>query len=257
MKKIQLILLLLIAGLIASSDPYGLGDGEPQNKRKKKKETESEVIKTNQSGNGPSLQIEFKKGPEHNHPLLAIWIEDTTGKFIQTLYIARSIATGIFNYGDASSGQWKQGEIRRPAALPYWAHKRGVKSADGLYMPTPDNPVPDAYSGATPKNDFLLETKFDEPGLQNFYVLFEINQPWDWNTYWTNAKYPDDDEYKTSAQPAVVYQAAIDLSSKKKEYTMQLIGHSHFSGKTGELFEDTSTLTTSLFIAEEIKVVIK
>jgi hypothetical protein len=64
----------------------------------------------------------------------------------------------------------------------------------------------------------------------------EINQPWDWNEYWTNTKYPDDEEYKTSCQPALVYRAIVNLDNAEKTYPMKVIGHSHYSGKTGELF---------------------
>jgi hypothetical protein len=257
MKKLQLILLLLIAGTIAISDPYGLVADGPQKKSKKKQSDSTQVIYSNQEGTGQVIMLKFTKGSGHNHPLMAVWVEDTAGNYLQTLYVAKSIATGIFNYGDASTGQWTQGEKRRPAALPYWSHKRGIKAEDGLYLPTPDLPIPDAYTGATPKNDFELITRLDTEGPQIFNVLFEINQPWDWNEYWSNAKYPDDYEYKTSSQPALVYQTMINLDSGKKKYEMQLIGHSHYSGKNGELYEDTSTLTTALEITKEITVIVE
>jgi len=38
---------------------------------------------------------------------------------------------------------------------------------------------------------------------------------------------------------------------------MKAIGHSHYSGKTGELFPDLSTITTALQIADSIIVRIK
>jgi hypothetical protein len=257
MKKLQLILLMVIAGFIAFSDPYGLAEDGPQKKNKKKKSETTQILETNLMGEGQQIRLTFIKGKEHNHPLMAVWVEDTAGNYIQTLYVAKSIATGLFNYGDASNGAWTQGSIRRPAALPYWSHKRGIKAEDGLYLPTPDNPVADAYTGATPKNNFDLITRLDKKGPKVFNILFEINQPWDWNEYWSNAKYPDDDEYKTSSQPALVYQATIDLDSKNKQYKMHLIGHSHYSGSTGELFTDTSTLTTALEITKELMVIIE
>jgi hypothetical protein len=166
--------------------------------------------------------------------------------------VARSIATGIFNYGDNSSGKWTRGEVRRPAALPYWGHKRGIKADDGLYLPTPSDPVPDAYTGATPQNNFVLNSRLDKKGPQVFNVLLEINQPWDWNDFWTNNKYPDNADYKSSAQPAVVYMATIDLRKEIALYPMELIGHSHYSGETGELYSDTSTLTSAKKIAGQI-----
>jgi hypothetical protein len=239
---------LVVLALLSAVSP----SPQEKNRKKKKQQVVFDTLSTNPSGKGVALRIEFTKGTAHNHPLMAVWIEDTSGNYIQTLYVARSVATGIFAYGDASTGQWTQGEIRRPAALPYWAHKRGIREADGLFMPTPENPVPDAYSGATPKNDFILNTRLDNPGTGTFYVLLEINQPWDWNEYWTNSKYPDDYEYKTSAQPAVVYRATIHLNSNVKEAEMKVIGHSHYSGKDGTLNPDLSTLTNALQIAGKI-----
>jgi hypothetical protein len=242
------ILLLLPAIILAGTSVYA----QKQDSKKKKQIQPVESFTANDNGSGPQLAIEFSKGESHNHPLMAVWVEDTAGNYIQTLYVAQSIATGIFARGDNSTGQWTKGEIRRPAALPYWAHKRGVVAADGLYMPTPDHPVPDAYSGATPQNDFILNTRLDKDGPKVFNVLLEINQPWDWNEYWTNTKYMDDYDYKSSSQPAVVYRATIDLNSNVKEAEMKVIGHSHYSGKDGNLYTDTSTLTTALQIASKI-----
>ena len=125
---------------------------------------------------------------------------------------------------------------------------------DGLYVPTPENPVPDAYTGPTPGKSFVLHTRLDDPGPEKFYVLFEINQTWDWNEYWTNNKYPDDEEYKTSCQPALVYSTLVDLNGPRQEYPMELIGRSHHSGADGKLYDDLHTMTTALRIAERIVV---
>jgi hypothetical protein len=144
--------------------------------------------------------------------------------------------------------------MRRPAALPYWGHKRGVQAEDGLYMPSQAQPMEDAITGATPKTNFTLKTQTPKADARRFNVLFEINQSWDWNHYWHNNKFPDDEEYKTSAQPALVYKATIDLDSGNEIFEMKAIGHSHWSGATGELFTDTSTLTTALEIAKSIVV---
>lgn len=209
---------------------------------------------SNPDGKGPALEIEMRKGEGHNHPLMAIWIENLDGQFIQTLYVAESIGKGVFQHGDASNGSWKPGEIQRPAALPYWSHKRGIKNENGLYLPTPTNPVPDAYTGPTPDQSFILHTKLDEPGLKKFNLLFEINQTWDWNEYWTNNKFPEDEEYKTSCQPALVYAVSINLENPGQEYQMKPIGHSHHSGANGDLFTDLETLSTALHIADEILV---
>jgi hypothetical protein len=245
------VILLLFPAIFLSVSPVF---SQKQEGKKKKQIQPVESFTTNGNGSGPQLAIEFSKGESHNHPLMAVWVEDTSGKYIQTLYVAQSIAAGIFARGDNSTGQWTRGEVRRPAALPYWAHKRGVLAADGLYMPTPDHPVPDAYSGATPHNDFILNTRLDKEGPKIFNVLLEINQPWDWNDYWNNTKFMDDYDYKSSSQPALVYRVTIDLNSSIKEAEMKVIGHSHYSGKDGNLYTDTSTLTTALQIAGKIVV---
>jgi hypothetical protein len=146
------------------------------------------------------------------------------------------------------------GEIQRPAALPYWSHKRGIKNENGLFLPTPTNPIVDAYTGPTPEKSFILDTSLDEADLRKFHVLFEINQTWDWNEFWTNNKFPEDEEYKTSCQPALVFAVAIDLDKPDREYVMEVVGRSHHSGANGELYDDIHTLTTALHIAEEIVV---
>ena len=211
----------------------------------------------NQEANGPLVKITFSRGESHNHPLMAIWIEDMQGRYVQTLYVAESIGKGVFLHGDASSGKWMPGEIRRPAALPVWSHRRGILADDGLYLPTPEQPVPDAYTGPTPPQDFVIETRLEREDLRQFLVFFEINQTWDWNEYWTNNKYPDNDEYKTSCQPALVYKAIVNLDSDKKEYILKPVGHSHYAGEDGEIYEDLSTITTALRITDELKFIVE
>jgi len=148
------------------------------------------------------------------------------------------------------------GEIRRPAAVPYWAHRRGIRSADGLFIPDTKTPIPDAYTGPTPQGDFSLVTRLDTTHIRKFKIYLEINQSWDWNEYWSNNKFPDDEEYKSSCQPALVYQSIVDLDNPLPVYEMKIIGHSHYSGKTGDLFTDLSTITTALQIVNRIRIVV-
>jgi len=215
-------------------------------------EEEYTRVETNPDGKGLSLEIEFRKGKSHYYPLMAIWTEDTTGNYLQTLFVAEAIATGIFGHGDASTGKWMPGEIRRPAALPYWGHQRGIRAEDGLFLPSTANPLPDAFTGATPTGSFFLETRTDKQPDDPFLIFFEINQSWDWNRYWTNNRFPDDEEYRSSAQPALVYSTLIDPSDLAEEYILEPVGRSHHSGASGQLFEDLHTMTTALNIAEKI-----
>lgn len=202
------------------------------------------------SGEGLIGEIVFQKGPEHNHPLMAFWLEDVNGDYIQTLYVAKSIGTGIFGHGKVSGGSWQPGPVSRPAALPNWWHKYG-------YLPTPERPVPDAISGPTPQDDFIMEVQLPADLPDNFDLYMEINQSWDWNEYWTNDRYPDNEAYMTSSQPAVVYKASITEISPGKKYEMRLVGHSHYAGENGDLYEDITSLTTARQIVAAVVVSFK
>ena len=89
-------------------------------------------------------------------------------KFIQSLFITQYIATGIFGHGPINDSLWgnKPGEAYRPAALPYWNHKRIQQPEIKKVVPDKNNPIPDAYTAATPAASFVLKTKSD--------VIFEI-----------------------------------------------------------------------------------
>lgn len=205
-----------------------------------------------------SFTILFEKGEEHNHPLMVVWAEDTMGRYLETFFVAKSIGKGFFDKATGGGGKWLPGPARRPAALPFWAHKRGVREADGLYLPTPETAMPDAIAGATPKGSFVLNAKPGSASFpQVFDLLFEINQSWDWNEFWTNSMHMDDKEYRTSSQPSLVYRARVNCSGKGQIVSLRPVGHGHYAGATGELFSDLSTLTTAMEIARSITVEVK
>lgn len=248
----SLIIIFIAAIGLSSCSPAGEGKSS-----RARKQDSIIIIESNIDGAGKAIGIEMVKGKEYNHPSFVFWIEDMGGNYIQTLFVTRAIGQGIFSYGDKSSGIWKPGEVRRPAALPYWAHKRGIMTEDGLLVPTPRSKVPDAYSGATPAGSFSLTSRSDAPLEGTLRLMLELNQPWDWNEYWTNSRFPNDSDYVSSCQPAIVYEALIDFGQPGSTVVMKPIGHSHYAGKTGELFTDLSTITTALYIVEKIKVTVK
>jgi len=205
---------------------------------------------------GTRLEIIFHKGLEHYYPLMAIWVEDMQGHYLHPLYVAESMAKGVFRHARYEDQTWKPGEKKIPSALPYWGHRRRERSPDSLSLPTPEHPLPDAYTGATPTGDFVLRTTVADSVDNRFRILFEINQSWDWNEHWYNSKYPGNKEYMKSAQPALVYEAVIDGSSAGETYRMSPVGHSHPYGETGDLYKDLSTLTTALRIADRIEIAV-
>jgi hypothetical protein len=214
----------------------------------------TDTIRIDGTRSGLTLQIDFVKGPAHNHPTFAIWLEDTDQKYIRTLFVTKSIATGIFGHGPLQKEVWdnKPGPQKRPATLPYWLHKR----SEALHVPLlPDSthPVIDGYTGATPKSDFVIRTGTPESLPRKIRVLMEINQPWDWNEYWTNGLH-DDTDYRTSAQPSLIYSVTIDLDKPEPEYFMNPIGHGQDSGKDGLLYTDLRSITTALEIIDHVSI---
>ncbi|MCG6188285.1 hypothetical protein [Maribellus maritimus] len=211
------------------------------------------ILKTSPENANHSLTIEFFKGKAYNHPSFAVWTEDLEGNFIETLYVTQFVATGKFGHGEVEAGKWsdKPGTIRRPATLPYWAHKRGIKASDGLYVPSPETAVSDALSGATPINNFKLNTATKMRG-EKFRLLMEINQPWDSNKFWTNNKFPGNLDYFTSLQPALVYAVTIDPDWDETDYYLNPIGHSEPSGRNGNLYTNLTTVTSAKEIVRKI-----
>jgi len=223
----------------------------------KSQSVEKDTIYSNINGKGINIIFDVEVGKEHNYPSFVFWTEDVNGNYIQTLFTTKSVATGIFGHGSAGDGKWKNeaGEAIRPASLPYWMHKRGIEN-NGTYVPLNETSIPDAYTGATPKADFELIAKTDSKPDNKFVILFEVNQPWDWNEYWTNDKFSNNSIYKTSCQPSIIYAVTVDLNSDVKEYYLNPIGHGHYAGEDGNLYTDLSTITTAFEITKKIKIII-
>jgi hypothetical protein len=256
MKAIRIIITVVFFITILAVHPLMAQRGQTE---KARSETSMDTLKVNLEEDGLEMVITFRKGKAHNHPSFVFWLEDIEGQYIQTLFVTESVGTGIYGRADAGNGRWKNepGESIRPASLPYWAHKRGILSRGNLYIPTPENPVPDAYTGATPPQDFVLKARSDEQPGRKFRVLMEINQPWDWNDYWNNTRYPGDRDYHSSCQPSAIYAVTIDLDKYESALYLNPIGHGHYSGDDGRLYTNLTTLTTALDIVAEVKVAIK
>lgn len=194
------------------------------------------------------LMLGIKK---KNAPQIAIWIEDTQGRYLGTVYASHKIATQSWT---AAGGN------RRKEALPYWCHARGVRYDDGLYLPTRKQPLTDALTGATPRASFDMRLT---PGssLQKFVLKVELNHSTDFNDFYTESAAEGTPTYSGgkmgSGQPAVVYAAEVDLTSDAREFEARIIGHSSPDGSSGAIDADLTTLTTAFHIVKRIRVIIQ
>lgn len=183
-----------------------------------------------------------------NPPQIAVWLEDTQGNYLATVYVSHKIATQDWQMAKGS---------RRKEALPHWCHSRGVRYEDGLYLPTGSRPFTDGISGATPRGSFDVKLR-PAGGLERFVVKVEVNHSTDFND-----SYPENAEEgaanysggrEGSGQPAIVYAAEVDLTRGETLFEAAIAGHSSPDGSDGEIHADMSGLTTALEIIRRITV---
>ncbi len=209
-------------------------------------------------GNGPT-KISIEQGSEWLHdfqlfwfikkknaPQIAIWTEDTEGNFLSTIYVTEKLA----------KQSWiAAGGNRRKESLPAWSHAQGREYADGLYLPTKKEPLPDALTGATPKGSFTTSVQMNEE-MKQFLIKCEFNHSTDFNEHYPKEAKEGDANYSGgkmgSGQPAIVYQIKVDLTNGQREFKGELIGHSSPDGSDGNIYSDTSKLTTALDIVKGI-----
>jgi hypothetical protein len=183
-------------------------------------------------------------GLKKNAPQFAIWIEDSSGNYLSTIFVTRKAGTEgwIMNKGN-----------RRKESLPHWCYKRGITYDDGLLLPTKESPITDGITGPTPKSDkeFLLRLKDTN---QPIIVKAEFNHSVDFNEYFPESAKESDENYsggkEGSGQPAVVYADTIYHTTQSA--LLKLIGHSSPDGTDGNLYLTLEKLSTAKEIVDEI-----
>lgn len=212
------------------------------------------------------ITIDALRSEHYWHPQMAIWIEDEEGNYIETLFVSKATAKGLFfggrskdNFKNFDTNKAASGEYRRVNALPVWSHKRNVQYADGLYVPPSNQPLPDAISGETFTDNFQFITSTKK--RSKFSIKIEINVAFDDNEYYSEYDFPDDDTFHNGTgqlgQPSIIFETLIDMEDGKDYYLMELIGHGHHSGQNGNIYTDLSRLTTAKKIMERIVVGVK
>ncbi len=181
-----------------------------------------------------------------NGPQFAVWLEDTKGKYISTVFVTKKIATEgwVSNRGN-----------RRKESLPHWCYQRGEVYEDGLYLPTKKQPFTDAQTGATPKSDKEIQIKladFNTPVV----IKAEFNHSVDFNESFPKSAKDGDENYSGgemgSGQPAVIYADTIYPFQTNAE--LILIGRSSSDGTNGRIYTDLEKLSTAQNIVKSINI---
>ncbi|MBN2520765.1 MAG: hypothetical protein JXB17_09695, partial [Bacteroidales bacterium] len=118
MKKRRLIILPALLIFILINACHSL---------KVNKEEKNEIIRLEKQDGPVQMVINFEKGKAFNHPSFVFWMEDLDGKYVETIYVTKSVATGLFRFGKPEKGEWVPSYKQYPAALPYWSHKKEAK----------------------------------------------------------------------------------------------------------------------------------
>lgn len=177
-------------------------------------------------------------------PQMAFWVEDSDGRFVDTLYVTRALSSAGFR----STDPLDDSVIRRPEALPVWSHRRGTVYRDGLTIPLPGDTALDGVTAPTPLGHYDLVSG-TAAGLRRFRVLMEVNRSYDFNAYWHPDRFPEDPVYSgsgSSGQPSVVYAADVDLDSPERWVLLRPVGHGHPSGADGVLVPELTGIDTAL-----------
>ena len=193
---------------------------------------------TGHDGNNHGLSIALQMAESKCQ--IAIWISDSTGAHLADICVSKKTAQkGLGNRRgnlDAKIGG------ARWSVLPVWAWSRGVLDEKGNPYPSKDNPLPDAITCASPKEDEFTATLSDDEKLPvgPCTVWLEINESFDQNEHHDYSWY--------RGQPSVVYRAEISCGDHMDEAEFVLVGMGSVDGMDGSTTADISTLTTALHL---------
>ena len=205
----------------------------------------------------------FVKQPKP--PQLAVWLEDSRGRFVATLFVTHRTATQDWEAIPAET----QRTGRRSYALPVWIHTQiqggiypletcsachdRVKSAD---KSTDGVPVLDTMTGATPMAGFTRTRKIPASLKPDTYtVRAELNHSLDYNDAYPNGLPENDTRYSgVSGQPSLLLTGRITIGDRSSSTTLRPVARGNPNGTDGAVIPDLEGITTARNIASSITV---
>ncbi len=188
-----------------------------------------------------------------NRPQIAVWVEDTDGNYLDTIYVSQRAAYA--DWRSAPGDDTPAEDLRRPASLPRWTYQAtGVPAQQVANERGPMGlaDTPDAVTGSTPKNAARFSGSAFE-GEDAVRVLLEVNHSTQFNDAYPAEAAEGTEGYSGgewgSGQPALLYEAEVDPNGSET-VPMQLSGHSSPDGSTGAVYTDLSGITSARKILE-------
>ena len=181
---------------------------------------------------------------EKREPQIALWLEDSQGNYIRTLYVTERAGHKSWIFGP------KEG---RPESLPVWygASKNGSTASKAEASPSTASAPSlsrslDAVTGATPKSELNLTAQMEDG---DYIIKAEFNNSFDYNDFYTKKN------SGVNGQPSVVYSAKIpaDLATGQ-EITLEFEGTGSLTGEESSIHKDTKNLTTAKKIVKAVTV---
>ncbi len=156
-----------------------------------------------------------------NAPQIAIWLEDSCGRYISTLYISSKCARNTWTASGGST---------RPEALPVWSGQRGGDNIDGV-------------TGATPRGTFTVYGRTPSAGTR---LMVEVNHSADFDRYWPMTG------GNVNGQPSIIYSAPLSPDSLNTGVNPE--GHGSCDGSFHNIVAGTDSITSALTIVRSISV---
>jgi len=194
----------------------------------------------------PGKYWKTKRGPQ-----FAVWIEETDGTYVATLYVTQRAAEKNWLFAPGAG---------RPESLPVWYHAAGSRPVS--MTPEQDKPGTDAVTSATPVTSDAIAYSVRLYAGEVYVVKVEVNHSFDYNASWPEKAKKNSTRYSgVNGQPSVVYAATVNTRLRETEtddaaapehngIRTELIpaGTGSVTGSDGALHNDLGLLTTALQI---------
>ncbi len=169
---VSVVLLLVLIGSAVNLGPFsavahaGEELGREENGKREEghfsRNNSFEDVKTNEAINGTDLQFIIQKSNETAAPIMAIWVLDSTGRFVENLFVPSRVNL-ISERSENKHEEHFEGRLKtvdlNPQMLAEWSASSGGTKPN--------------FEGATPAGNFFLHTK--TTAIKKFSVVLEVN----------------------------------------------------------------------------------